>query len=165
MANRPKVLTQAALAKVFRKSRETIRQWEKAGMPRRRDGFVLEDCIEWREAKIRDEAKRDDEALDEVKERARKLKEDADRLALDNARKRRELVPAHQVTQHWERVLGVLRSRILAARGRWAPRIMGLGTMAEATQTLDALADDLLAVLRESADGLEEDDADGEVAA
>jgi phage terminase Nu1 subunit (DNA packaging protein) len=154
------MVTQQEIAKVFGVSRQSIHEWTRAGMPTRRESgsprYVVAECVQWR--RDQDRADRPALDLDEAKERARKLKEDADGKALDNARKRRELVPSHQVAAQWERVLGLVRSRVLAARGRWAPKVMGLGTMAEATAVLDQLADDLLAALRKSADELEDED-------
>lgn len=169
MAEREKPLTQRALAALFDVDARTIRNWTEAGCPTRRLSgrpmYLLSEVIPWRREKDREEA-RGGESLDEARERARKLKEDADRLALANAQRRRELVPAHQVAAQWERTLGVCRSRILAARGKWAPRVLGLGTMAEATAVLDQLADDLLATLRDGADEVEAaDDESAEDAA
>jgi hypothetical protein len=169
MATREPLRTVQEVAKLFDKQERTVRRWIADGAPHRKRSrrvwFLLSELVPWREAnRGRDES----EDPDKAKEEARRLKEDADRLALANAQKRRELVPAHQVAQQWERVLGVLRSRITAARGRWAPRIIGLGTMAEATAVLDGLADELLTALRASADeledGMEDDEPDEDAA-
>jgi phage terminase Nu1 subunit (DNA packaging protein) len=164
LANRPALLTQAAIALAFKKSRETIRLWEKAGMPSRKGGFVLADCIEWREEVVRQESLRPEE-VDEAKERARKMRADADLSELKVQQMRAELIPASKVEQDMERLCAMVRARVLAVRGRWAPKIIRLDTMAAATAVLDALAADVLDALRDGADDLEDDVSDTEEAA
>ena len=163
MANKPKLLTQVELAREFKKSRETIRLWAKAGMPSRRGGYVLADCIEWREAQIREEAK-SGETPDEAKERARKMAADADISELKRDELRGALVQGDQVDRTWERTLGVLDSRMTAARGKWAPKLIGLASMAESTAVMDALISDLRAAFVDGADELEEGDEAEEAA-
>src|SRR5687767_4905759 len=106
MADREKPLSQIALATLYDVDVRTIRNWVEAGCPERRlsgrPAYMLSDVIPWRRTQDQIEA-RGGESLDEAKERARKLKEDADGKALDNAKKRRELVPADQVAMQWER--------------------------------------------------------------
>lgn len=150
------MLTQVELARLFKKSRETIRLWEKAGMPSRKGGFVLADCIEWREEMIRQESLQPEE-VDEAKERARKMKADADFSELKVQQMRGELMPATQVEADMERLCAMVRARVLSVRGRWAPKVIRLDSMAEATAVLDALAADVLDALRDGADDLDEE--------
>ncbi|HEX6925662.1 MAG TPA: terminase small subunit [Longimicrobiaceae bacterium] len=166
MASRVLTSSQKELADLFGVSRETIRQWVLEGMPTRtvsgQTRYVARECVQWRRDRDR-EAGRPDSPV-EAEERARKLRADADLAELRLAERRRQLVPAAEVEHEWDRICSVLRSRILAVRGRWAPRVLGLGTMPEATGVLDDLTRDLLSVLAAAADEVEagdeaEDDA------
>lgn len=77
---------------------------------------------------------------------------------LELAARRRDLVAVTDVLRSDARLFGVLRARVTAIRGKWAARVLGLSTMPEATATLDALADDVLAALADGADEVENDE-------
>lgn len=114
--------------------------------------YRLSEVIPWRE-RTRGREERPDVAA----EQARKLRADADLAELKVREMRGELVPVSKVERDMERLCAMVRSRVLSVRGRWAPKVMRLETMAEATSTLDALAADVLDALRAGADELDEE--------
>lgn len=164
MAPKTETLTLAQVAKLLNVSHETIRTYRKRGMPTRtvsgRPAFVAAEVLPWRIEDVRRE-ERERSSPDEAQERTRKLAAEASLAELRLARERGEVVPAAEVESEMERLCLNLRSRIVTMRGKWAPALLGLSTMAEATATLDRVADDLLRSLREGADDLE-DEADAE---
>lgn len=171
MAPKPSAtITGTALAEILDVSLRRVQQFAAEGMPSRMvDGerrFVAKECVRWvreRDAEaIRKE--RDGDKPNEADERARKLKLEADMVALKLAERRGELVPVAQVLKSDEKLFGVIRARVRAMRGKWAPRVLGLGTMGEATSALDALADDILAALVDGAADLEQDEPEADAA-
>lgn len=156
-------VTQKALAALFGVTTETIRLWGKQGMPSYRDGYTPAECVQWRREQDKADASARERPDFDV-EQARKMRADADLAELKRDQMRGDLVPAVDVERRMERLCAYLRVRVLGIRGKWAPKVLGLGTMAEATATLDALASDVLAALRENADDLDEPDTE-EVAA
>jgi hypothetical protein len=132
-----------------------------AGCPKRivsgSPSFLLSEVIPWRRAQDAKE-QRGGASPKEDEERVRKLTADADYSELRVRERLRELVPAADMQRTLERLCAVLRARIVASRGKWSPRIIALGTMAEATAAMDALIADLLEALRDSADELEADE-------
>lgn len=97
------------------------------------------------------------EEADEARERARKMRADADLSELKVARAREELVDVTAVIRSHERLCAVVRAKVSAIRGKWAPRVIGLATMGEATQAMDRLAADILAALVDGADELDDE--------
>jgi hypothetical protein len=133
-------------------------------MPQRGVGYVLADCVQWRREKDKADA-RASTAPDIAAEQARKMKADADLSELKVQQMRGDLVPSIDVVREMDRLCAVLRARVLSIRGRWAPKILGLATMAEAATVLDRLSADVLEALREGADELEEEEPAEEEAA
>lgn len=156
-------VTQKALAALFGVTTETIRLWGKQGMPSYRDGYTPAECVQWRREQDKADASARERPDFDV-EQARKMRADADLAELKRDQMRGDLVPAVDVERRMERLCAYLRVRVLGIRGKWAPKVLGLGTMAEATTTLDALASDVLAALREGADELDDDEPTEEVA-
>lgn len=165
MAEREKAVSRTALASLFGVDVRTVTNWVDAGCPKRKESgrpvFLLSEVIPWRREQDRHEL-RPSPKFDE--EQARKMRADADLSELKVKRMRGELIPATRVEQDMERLCAMVRARVLSIRGRWAPKIMRLETMAEAALTLDDLTADVLDALREGADDLEEE-PEGEVAA
>ena len=85
---------------------------------------------------------------------ARRRKTEADAQLAELALKTRlgELVTVQDAAAETERILDRLRARILAVPGKFAPRIMGKTTMAEAMLALEAVTADLMADLVSTAD-------------
>jgi phage terminase Nu1 subunit (DNA packaging protein) len=161
VAEREETVSTAELARCFGVDERTIRNWVAIGCPQRmrskRPAYVLSEVIAWRRRQDKTETSAGDKP-DLALEQARKLRADADLAELKVMERRRELVPSADVERQMERLCGILRSRVLGLRGRWAPRVLGLGTMADATRILDDLANDMLEALRSSGDELEADD-------
>lgn len=153
-----KAVTAAELCDLLGVKHPTVSSWVAAGCPHRKRGtryeFVVSEVSDWRLDRAKRTA-RDETAPDEAAERARKMRADADYAELRVAERRGELVAADEVERAHERLCGVVRSRVLAIRGRWAPRVLGLAAIAEATSVMDALAADILAALQEGADEIE----------
>jgi phage terminase Nu1 subunit (DNA packaging protein) len=167
MAERERTVPQSAVAALFGVDVRTIRNWVDAGMPHRiasgRPAYLLSEVIPWRREQDKREA-RVSAAPDLAEEQARKMRADADLSELKRDQMRGDLVPAVDVERRMERLCAYVRVRVMGIRGKWAPKVMGLGTMQEATATLDALSWDILEALRENADELDDPDTE-EVAA
>jgi phage terminase Nu1 subunit (DNA packaging protein) len=168
MAPKIETVSLGEIAALFDVDTDTIGLWRQQGMPQRKISghprFEIAGCVQWRREKDKRE-NREGASPDESKERARKLAADADLAELKVRERRGELVPAEEAERQVERVVSMIRSRLLAVRGRWAPRVIGLETMAQATSTLDALASDVLTALSDGADEIEADEATSEGAA
>jgi phage terminase Nu1 subunit (DNA packaging protein) len=161
----PKIATVslAEISDLFGVDTDTVHLWRQKGMPHRvasgRPRFEVAACVQWRRTQDKREH-RESTSPDEAKERTRKLSADADLAELKLRERRGELVPTEDVERQTDRMVSVIRARVLSIRGRWAPRVIGLATMAEATRTLDGLVADVLAALAEGAEEIEAEDAD-----
>lgn len=124
--------------------------------------YLLSEVIPWRRRQDRAEVRQTPKIDDE---QARKAAADADIAEMKRDIMRGELARTTDSERIWERTLSVCRSRITAARGKWAPKALGLGTMAEASAFMDALIEDVLASLRDGADEIETTDDGAEEAA
>jgi phage terminase Nu1 subunit (DNA packaging protein) len=162
MASREPYVPLADLAALFDVDQKTLKRWLASGMPHRMREQRIEvqasKCVQWRRVEDKRE-QRASESPGEAKERTRKLSADADLAELRLAERRGELVPVAEVEAEMSRLCQAVRARILGARGRWAPRVIGLAGMREATQALDALALDLLKALESGAVDIEAEDA------
>lgn len=165
MAEREARILAKELAALYAVEYRTVQNWVAAGCPHRKRSrrleFLLSEVVPWR----RDQDKRESrggDAPDLAQEQARKTRADADLSELKVQKMRGSLIAASDVEHEMERLCNVLRARVLSVRGRWAPKVLGLTSMAEATSTLDALANDVLDALRGGADDLEESDEEDE---
>jgi phage terminase Nu1 subunit (DNA packaging protein) len=161
------LVTAEKLAEWYAVERRTVTNWVNADppCPSTKQGvrrmFDTAAVARWREERA---AARAEEAAiarlpgsDEwERQRTRKMTADARLAELEVARAEGESVPRASHVREIESVCQYLRAKVLAIRGRWAPRVMGLGTIAEATALLDEIATDILASLRESADELKD---------
>lgn len=163
MEREQRVLTKD-LVRYYDVDERTVKRWVEAGCPHRkahrRLEFLLSEVIPWRREQDRKELRQSSTPkMDE--EQARKMRADADLSELKVLQMRGELIPATRVEQDMERLCAMVRARVLSVRGRWAPKIMRLGAMAEAAAVLDALAADVLDALRAGADDLDEEPEEG----
>lgn len=85
---------------------------------------------------------------DVTKNRARKLAAEAIIAEIAVAERQGKLLHVDDHVELVRQVAEELRSRILAMPGKWAPRVPGAKTMAEAQALLRELANDLLATLQ-----------------
>lgn len=163
MAEKEPLISVADVARLFGVETRTVTSWQAAGAPhRKRSGrvwFQAPEIIQWRRTQDRLDSRPPGD-IDEAKERARKMRADADLAEQKLKVQSGDLVPAADVQQAMERRDYATRARVLGIRGKFAPRVIGLGTMAEATVALDAIVSDILSSLRESADDLDDPDAD-----
>jgi phage terminase Nu1 subunit (DNA packaging protein) len=91
-------------------------------------------------------------AYDFQKERARLTHQQADRVELENAITRGELIPADRVEETWTNHVLRMRSRLLALPSKMAPELLGVESAEEAEMMLLRAATEALAEL--PADGL-----------
>ncbi len=164
MPARESTIPPSELAQLFDVDERTIRNWVRLGCPQRmrskRPTYVLSEVIAWRRQRDRVEASSADRP-DLSLEQARKLRADADLAELKVRERRGELVATPHVEQQMERVCLVLRSRVLSLRGRWAPRLLGLGSMVDAAAALDQMATELLDSLQSAGEAPDDDDDPG----
>ncbi|MDW8258615.1 MAG: hypothetical protein RML32_04155 [Gammaproteobacteria bacterium] len=107
-------LTQGDAAELLGVTAQTIRRWETdgSGLPRNEDGtYSGPRLVAW--ALGRERASRGVETLDPEQERARKDKEQADKIALQNAQTRGELLKRSDVIAQVGAMLASFRARVL----------------------------------------------------
>jgi terminase small subunit / prophage DNA-packing protein len=101
MAKVSEILTAGELAEALKVTTAAVTKWKSEGCPCRiqsgRPVYVLADVVDWRLSRAKESAR----PLDKDEEQIRKLKAEADRVELEVAKVRGELVP---VTE-FERVL------------------------------------------------------------
>lgn len=136
-----------------------LRRWRAEGCPHvLRSGRVLYRLPQvqaWREER----AVRALDA-DETKERARKMRADADRAELIAARLRGELGPIAEMEEAVERLASAVRDEVRGLRARFTLSILGLTAPAEAAAVLDEMGHQILGALTtRAADlGVDEDE-------
>ena len=91
------------------------------------------------------------EAVDEAKERARKMRADAERSELHTARLRGDLVLAADFDAAIERLAVAVRDEVRGLRPRFTMLILGLSDPTEAAQVLDNMAKQILGGLAKAA--------------
>ena len=113
-------LTQRQLAELFSSTPRTIRTWHESGLPRLADGrYDGSACVAWRLARDRVE----DGQLDGPHERARRDKEMADKLALENRTRRGELIEAEEVQRGYGSLVMAARARLIQLPDSVAPLV------------------------------------------
>ena len=139
-------LNTTQLAKVWRKTPNTLRAWTKEGMPRAANGlYNLADCLAWWEARTHEKATAVTPPSDEAEARARKLSAEAELAEYKVAEVRGQMVTTEDAGKEIEGRVGQMRAEIISVPGRWAPEVVGLATAREAQARLDDLVRDLLA--------------------
>ncbi|HAG75160.1 MAG TPA: hypothetical protein DCL53_06840 [Thauera sp.] len=125
---------QQQIADFFGVSRETINAWQRDGFPVAKRGgsnvpseYDSADCIRWFVARELSAGRSSDNEHDLTAERARLAHHQANIAALDESRKRGELIPADQVKEKWLSMIGAARSRLLALPTRIASTCVGHG--------------------------------------
>ena len=107
----------------------------------------------------------DDGDIDEAKERARKMRADADRSELAAERLRGALAPVVEMDHAIERLASAVKVEIEGLRSRFVMRVIGLETAPEAAAVLDEMARQVLTALAATARAGAEDYDDIEEAA
>lgn len=103
-------------------------------------------------------ALRSDE-LDEAKERARKMRADADRSELAAAKLRGDLAPVAEMDAAVERLATAVRNEVAGLRSRFTLTVLGLQTPQEAAAVLDEMGKQILGALA----GAASDETDDEL--
>lgn len=154
------IITKAGLAAELGVSKARVSQYVQRGLPQRADGRLDRDAaLRWlkrnergvagsgkgadRAARLLDDAgspppPRSAGGIDPIFERARKDRELADRIALQNALARGEVIPAADAEAAWIAIIGVARERLLGMPSKLAPRLVGLTSAAVALRILEA---------------------------
>jgi hypothetical protein len=119
-------LTQLQTAALLSVTPRTLRDWEKAGRgpPRNSDGtYPGPAVVAWEVGRHRPGLEDD---LDGEQERARKDKEQADKLALENAETRGDVARVSVIERELSAVFADLRANGLAGPNKLAPILVGL---------------------------------------
>lgn len=154
------IITKAGLAAELGVSKARVSQYVQRGLPQRADGRLDRSAaLAWlkrnergvagsgkgadRAARLLEDAgsppaTRSAGGIDPIFERARKDRELADRVALQNAVMRGELVPVADAEAAWTAIIGVARERLLGMPSKLAPRLVGLTSAGEALSILEA---------------------------
>lgn len=150
-------LTEQECADLIEVSPQEMRRLRAEGCPHQmRSGRVLyrlPQVMAWRE-------ERAVKALDadESKERARKMRADADRSEMAAAKLRGELAPVAEMDAAVERLATAVRNEANGLRSRFALTIIGLQTPVEAAAALDEMAKQILGALASAAAADDEPD-------
>ncbi len=151
----PRTLSKSAFARVVNLSPGRISQMIRRGLPVEPDGKIdiargkiwIQENIDPRRSAAQPQGRLSFERPDQISQRERLAREQADNMALKNAALRRELVPAVEVQKEWEGMIRQARSAILAVPSRLRQMIGGLSADdvalidAELRRALEELSD------------------------
>lgn len=153
-------LTEKELATEVEVDDRTVRRWREEGCPHQRRSnrvlYRLPQVLEW----LQDRARKELDA-DEAKERARKMRADADRSEMLAAKLRREWAPVSEMHAAVERLATAVRNEVNGLRSRFTLAVVGLQSPQEAAAALDEMGKQILGALASAA--LDTDDADDEM--
>lgn len=141
-------MTQAELARMYGVSAQAVNGWKAAGAPFGVDGKISPaEFRRWEIAatQARAEAKATPTSEDDA--RARKLAAEAEIKEAELAKLRGQIVTVGDAAAEYERRLVPLRAAISAVPGLYAPKVVGLDTVADGMRVLRGLAADLLRTL------------------
>jgi phage terminase Nu1 subunit (DNA packaging protein) len=144
-------VNQSELADVFGYSHVTVQTYRKQGMPVLRAGankgqpniYDTVDCYRWLLQKHA--AVDEDDKLDGDQELAKLRQAQREKLEIQAAEMRRDLIPQSEAIQAWSAVTTAVRSRILAVPSRMRSRLPDMPKEAQ---------DELNTLLREALDDL-----------
>ena len=139
------------LADVIGKSEQTIANWLEEGMPRIAAGgrgvegeYDTAEVIRWmiaREAGSRDE---DGNVIVFEAERARLTKEQADKVAMDNALKRGDMVSLSETAQALTTMIVNTKTRLLSIPTKAAPQVVGVKSLPGVREILERFINEAL---------------------
>lgn len=98
--------------------------------------------------------------IDEAKERARKMRADADRSEMAAAKLRGDLAPVVEMDAAVERLASAVAKEVNGLRSRFTMRVIGLTTPIEAAAVLDDMARQIMSALADAASDGADDDTD-----
>lgn len=147
------IVNKRKLAEIVGCTEETLTQWQKQGMPillsrlgREGNQYETTAVLSWLEARRQSDAP----PTDYDTERTRKVKLEADILALQKAQLEGRLIPADKAEQAWAALVAAFRSRMLSIPSKCAPPIAGLESFIEVERLLSDAIHDALAELADS---------------
>ena len=150
-------LTETELSAALEVDARELRKWRAEGCPHvlrsNRVLYRLPQVVEWaqeRAVKALD--------ADENKERARKMRADADRSEMAAAKLRGELAPVVEMDRAVERLASAVAKEVNGLRSRFTMRAIGLTTPVEAAAVLDDMARQIMRALADAAGQDETDD-------
>lgn len=133
------IVNKRQLSDILGVTEETLTQWAKQGMPvvlKRRGSagnqYESTAVLSWLDAKKQS----DSPPTDWDTERTRKVKLEADILALQKSQLEGRLIPAEKVEEAWTATMAVFRARMLAMPSILAPALIGLETFIDAETLL-----------------------------
>jgi phage terminase Nu1 subunit (DNA packaging protein) len=123
------IVNRTQLAEIFDVTQKTISDWEKEGMPceeknttRKGNKYDTKKCIDWRYDKLYGRGNHD---IDYNEERARKTKEEADKLERERLRDEGETLNTHAVIEWVKSGDQKVRTKLLSIPSRCAPLVVG----------------------------------------
>ena len=137
-------LSKTDLAEARGVSLNTVYGWIRQGVPKNKNGtFDLRDVSEWL-------AKRGSSKVGSLeKERARLAREQADKLEMENAQTRSELVHVDDAAAAVECVVVAIRAKALSLGSKLAPQVVVCSNVNEVKAIIDAGADSFLREISE----------------
>ena len=141
-----KLVNREELAAILGKNAGTITEWLRLGLPRvaasagrSGDTYDTEAVIEWM---VQREVRKlmvgeNGELINFEMERARLTKEQADKVAMDNAIKRGDLMSASDVAKHWAGIIVNAKTRLLSIPTKAAPMVMGVKSLPVAREVIE----------------------------
>lgn len=154
-------LTEKELAAELETDERTLRRWREDGCPHQRRSnrvlYRLPQVMAW----LQERARKETDA-DEAKERARKMRADADRSEMLAAKLRGELAPVVEMDAAVERLATAVRNEVAGLRSRFTLTVLGLTTPQDAAAVLDEMGKQILGALA-SAAASEDEDTDDEL--
>jgi len=137
-------LSKTDLAEARGVSLNTVYGWVRQGVPKNKDGtFDLPEVSGWLD-------KRGASKVGSLeKERARLAREQADKLQMENAQTRGELVHVDDAASAVESIIIAIRAKALSLGTKLAPQVVVCNNVNEVKAIIDAGADDFLRELAE----------------
>lgn len=152
-------LTETEIAAALEVDPRELRKWRADGCPHslrsNRVLYRLPQVMAWKE-------ERAVKALDadEAKERARKMRADADRSEMAAAKLRNELAPVREMDAAVERLATAVRNEVAGLRSRFTLAVIGLKEPVEAAAVLDDMARQIMGALAATAADVPDDTDD-----
>lgn len=134
------IVNKRQLADIFGVAEETLTQWQKQGMPillqrkgQQGNQYETKAVIEWINARRAS----DEPPTDYDTERTRKVKLEADILALEKAKIEGKLIPADKAETAWVKLTSAFRAKLLSIPNKYAPILAAQTGFIEIEQTLN----------------------------
>ena len=128
------ILNKAKTAALFGVGLSTVDRWIRNGCPHSKNGRFLElDSAKVFEWVLYDMGQK----LDINQERAALAQKQRQKIELDMAERKRELIPADEILKTWARKITSARARLLSLPSKAAPHLAATNDQAEAEQIIN----------------------------